>query len=400
MAEKDLRPTRHLLTIRYTIEFITSFFEQNPISQLTVLSMRDGLSHTVSPMSGNPQAHITALQKLRSQNPKGNPSLQNSLDMARGALFHSPSHGTREVIVIYGAIYSADPGDIHRTIRQLVNDSIRCSVVGLAARVAICTELVAKTNNTAKDDMSNYGVALHEQNFRALLMQYITPPAMHQSSTAGQTSASQSQQHGANIPSLLKMGLPNLHSSEKATMCACHGSPTKTGYLCPQCQVKVCSVPAQCPGCGMQLIQSTHLARSYHHLFPLRNFMEVSWADLRRMKRAGERVRKTCASCAVTHFPEPLADTVPHGDHEMGDGAGDMLSGERNGITDGGSTAARRRQSKGNTKKPPTERRMLAGYSETHRYRCENCNEHYCIHCDVLFHDVLHNCPGCLGKLD
>lgn len=400
MAEKDLRPTRHLLTIRYTIEFITLFFEQNPISQLTILAMRDGISHMVSPMSGNPQTHITALQKLRTQDPKGNPSLQNSLDMARGALFHSPSHGTREIIIVYGAIYSADPGDIHKTIRQLVNDSIHCSVVGLAARVAICTELVAKTNNTAKDDMTNYGVALHEQNFRALLMQYITPPAMHQSLMTGNADASQNHQYGANIPSLLKMGLPNLHSTDKATMCACHGNPTKIGYLCPQCQVKVCSVPAQCPGCGMQLIQSTHLARSYHHLFPLRNFVEVSWADLKSMKRAGDRVRKTCASCAVTTFPEPPADALQNGDHSMEEGLSGTAGGERHNTSSRGNDMARRRQSRSGAKKPPTERRMLTGYSETHRYQCENCNEHYCIHCDVLFHDVLHNCPGCLGKLD
>ena len=34
MAEKDLRPNRYLLTLRYIQEFITEFFEQNPISQI------------------------------------------------------------------------------------------------------------------------------------------------------------------------------------------------------------------------------------------------------------------------------------------------------------------------------------------------------------------------------
>jgi transcription initiation factor TFIIH subunit 2 len=86
MSEKDLRPTRYLLTLRYAQEFVVEFFEQNPISQLGVLGMRDGLAVRVSGMSGNPTDHISAIQALRTQDPKGLPSLQNALEMARGAL--------------------------------------------------------------------------------------------------------------------------------------------------------------------------------------------------------------------------------------------------------------------------------------------------------------------------
>lgn len=86
MAESDLRPTRYLLTLRYTSEFVTEFFEQNPISQLGIIGMRDGLAVRVSDMSGNPSDHITNIQELLTQEPKGNPSLQNALDMSRAAL--------------------------------------------------------------------------------------------------------------------------------------------------------------------------------------------------------------------------------------------------------------------------------------------------------------------------
>ncbi|KGO36644.1 hypothetical protein PEX1_026190 [Penicillium expansum] len=87
MSEKDLRPTRYLLTLRYAQEFVREFFEQNPISQLGVLGLRDGLALRVSDMSGNPTEHLTAIQALKTQDPKGLPSLQNGLEMARGALF-------------------------------------------------------------------------------------------------------------------------------------------------------------------------------------------------------------------------------------------------------------------------------------------------------------------------
>jgi transcription initiation factor TFIIH subunit 2 len=86
MAEKDLRPTRYLLTLRFAQEFVLEFFEQNPISQLGILGMRDGVAVRVSNMSGNPTEHLLAIQDLRTKDPKGVPSLQNALEMARGAL--------------------------------------------------------------------------------------------------------------------------------------------------------------------------------------------------------------------------------------------------------------------------------------------------------------------------
>ncbi|KAI9699378.1 MAG: hypothetical protein M1836_002989 [Candelina mexicana] len=147
MAEKDLRPTRYLLTIRYTQDFIIEYFEQNPISQLGIVGMRDGIAIRISDMSGNPNEHIAAIQAYRLQEPKGHPSLQNALLMARGALYHAPSHGTREVLIVFGALLSSDPGDIHETIKDLVDDKIRVGVVGLAAQVAICRELCKKTNS-------------------------------------------------------------------------------------------------------------------------------------------------------------------------------------------------------------------------------------------------------------
>ena len=38
--------------------------------------------------------------------------------------------------------------------------------------------------------------------------------------------------------------------------------------------------------------------------------------------------------------------------------------------------------------------------SESGRYECRACESHFCIDCDMFAHMVLHNCPGCLGRLD
>ncbi|KIV86544.1 hypothetical protein PV11_02147 [Exophiala sideris] len=324
MNEKDLRPTRYLLTLLYTEAFIREFFEQNPISQLGIVGMRDGIAMRISDMSGNPNAHLAAIQKIRKEEPKGSPSLENALEMSRAALFHAPSHGTREVVLIFGALHTSDPGDIHRTIDSLVADKIRATVIGLAAQVAICAELVSKTNNGS---VSNYGVVLHEQHFRELIMAVTTPPVTSQATKSAN--------------SLLMMGFPSRTVEDHPSLCACHTRPSRDGYLCSRCSTKVCSLPSECPVCGLTLILSTHLARSYHHLFPLVNWLEVPWAKAHRST--------ACFACLKGFPPVPPRDQW---------------------------------------NSPSTS-------STSSRYECPVCRHHFCIDCDLFAHEVVHNCPGC-----
>ena len=341
MTEKDLRPTRHLLTINYMIAFIREYFEQNPISQLGILGMRDGVAIQISDMSGNPTDHINAMKALRGTDPKGNPSLQNGIEMARGALYHTPSHGTREVVIILGALHTSDPGDIHDTIKACIKDQIRVSIIGLAAQMYICAEICRKTN---AGDQNCYNVAVDEVNYRELLMGVTTPPVVHSTDTDVQK---------RNQAALLMMGFPSRIVEERATLCACHGNLNRGGYLCSRCKAKVCNLPATCPTCDLTLILSTHLARSYHHLFPLRNWVEVTWA------RAKQKGSVQCFGC-LTPFPAIPANQ----------GTAEQI-------------------------KPAKKSRYAEGASESGRYECETCQNHFCIDCDVFCHEVVHNCPGC-----
>lgn len=87
MAEKDLLPSRYLVTLNYAVDFVREYFEQNPISQLGIVGMRDGVGVRVSDMGGNPAEHVERLREwIEQQEPQGNPSLQNALEMCRGAL--------------------------------------------------------------------------------------------------------------------------------------------------------------------------------------------------------------------------------------------------------------------------------------------------------------------------
>ncbi|OLN95379.1 TFIIH basal transcription factor complex p47 subunit [Colletotrichum chlorophyti] len=347
MTEKDMLPNRYRVTWAYAADFVKEYFEQNPISQLGIIGMRDGVALRISDMSGNPTDHLEKLKSFEMQDPSGNPSLQNALEMCRGALFHAPSHGTREVLVVFGALLSSDPGDIHDTISSLITDRIRVSVVGLAAQVAICAELCTRTN--AGDD-TQYSVCMNDAHFRDLLLAATTPPVTR---TAAQSTAS-----------LLMMGFPSrtLARGDATAVCACHNKPAREGYLCTRCGTRVCRLPIECPACSLTLILSTHLARSYHHLFPLRNWVEVPWADAARST--------ACYSC-LTAFPEP------------------PKARKKDKDKDGVPTTA---DPVAPTPVVPSE---LKGVSESGRYACTVCRNHFCIDCDVYTHEVVHNCPGC-----
>lgn len=348
MAEKDLRPSRHELSLNYACDFVNEYFEQNPISQLAIIGMRDGVASMVSPLGGNPQDHIAALRARKTYECSGDASLQNSLEIARATLFHVPAHGTREILMIYGGLVSSDPGDVRQTIASLVQDKIRVRIVGLAASLAICREIVRLTNG---GNAEGYGVILDEYHFKDLLMLATTPPATTTAAARKKTS-------------LIMIGFPSRVDEEEATLCACHGRITNAGYYCPRCSSKVCSLPVECPVCSLTLILSTHLARSYHHLFPLRNWEEVSWEDA--------ELSTSCFACQATFPPAQKLSRRGRADAAAIDKANPAISA----ASAAAAAAAQQQQS-------------------SRRYGCPQCRQHFCVECDIFAHEVMFECPGC-----
>lgn len=288
-------------------------------------------------------------------------------------LSHAPAHGTREILILFGSLLSSDPGDIHNTITALKTSHITCSVIGLAAQVAICRTLVSRTNPSVSPSKS-YCVALNEIHYRELLMRITTPPATSSSSDDPQAQAIKS--------SLLMMGFPSRIIDPTPTLCACHSRPTRGGYLCSRCSSKVCSLPTSCPACGLTLILSTHLARSYHHLFPLQNWSEVSW------HQATQSDQKSCFGCQST-FSEKPSKGIAHQLMPPPAGVGKLRA------SFGGTAASKGESPSANPKSRPGVR---DGVSESGRYACGNCGRFFCIDCDVFAHEVVHNCPGCQSR--
>lgn len=204
-------------------------------------------------------------------------------------------------------------------------------------------------------------------------MRATTPPATPSSSSTG------AEEEAAIKSSLLMMGFPSRIVDPAPTLCACHSRPTRGGYNCSRCASKVCSLPTACPACGLTLILSTHLARSYHHLFPLQNWSEVSWS------RATHSKQKCCFGCQAA-FPENPIKPHPH----------DVSSSVEPWKTSLAGTASRPIKPKPNAN--TVTGTSKDGVSESGRYECGNCGRFFCIDCDVFSHEVVHNCPGCQSR--
>ncbi|KAL5013917.1 hypothetical protein ScPMuIL_008187 [Solemya velum] len=252
MNDQDLRPSRLVATLKLLEYFIEEYFDHNPISQLGVITTRNKRAEKLTELGGNPRRHISSVQSLKTTTCQGEPSLQNSLELAAQTL----------------SLTTCDPGDINDTIKILNDSNTRCSVIGLSAEVRICKKLCQSTGG-------KYAVILDEHHYKDLLGTQVSPPP----ATANSES------------SLIRMGFPHHQLSgqkdgEMPSMCMCHIDSQSVhgfstiGYFCPQCKSKYCELPIECKACGLTLVSAPHLARSYHHLFPLNTFKEVPVMEL------------------------------------------------------------------------------------------------------------------------
>lgn len=220
-------------------------------------------------------------------------------------------------------------------------------------------------------------MALDEIHYREILMRATTPPAIS-------SSPNDPQAQLAIKPSLLMMGFPSRIVDPTPTLCACHSRPTRGGYLCSRCSSKVCSLPASCPVCGLTMILSTHLARSYHHLFPLQNWSEVSW------HRASQSDQKSCFGCQSA-FPEKPSRNI---DSQLMPPPGHGVGKARTSL----SGAAASKDENSPSAIPEDRPGARDSVSKSGRYACGNCGRFFCIDCDVFAHEVVHNCPGCQSR--
>ena len=129
---------------------------------------------------------------------------------------------------------------------------------------------------------------------------------------------------------------------ETETSCLMDNS---SGYNCPQCGSRYCELPVECKQCGLTLVSAPHLARSCHHLFHIKPFIERA------------KLPET------TYFALRVQSLLMN----------------RNGCKHGS---------------------RLFGLQICHFtvlflqvYECETCNQIVCLDCDLFIREILHICP-------
>lgn len=330
MAATDWSPARGEAVAAVADAWIRAFFDENPISQLAVVALRDGVAELLSTLSSSPRAHTDALAAAVTSGCYGDASLENGVRLAAAVLAPIPAYGSREVLVLFGGLATCDPGDVQAAIDGLAADGVRASVVGIDAEVYILSRLASVTGGT-------YTVATAEVHFGELLAAHVTPPP-----TVGDGVP----------PTLIRMGFPILRSLP-APRPAFDDSlaARRIGYVCPRCEAWIAHVPAECVLCGLTLVSSPHLARSYHHLFPVAKFAERPAAKAAAAAAASAAsTASTAAAAASAAAPQPVGCF----------GCGRPLQRD---------TAL--------------------------RLECARCGHDFCLDCDTYVHESLHNCPGC-----
>jgi len=307
----------------------------------------------------------------------GPPSLENALKVAAAMLAGTPAnYVSRELLVVASSSSLVDPGDVFAAVEKVRAEKVRCSVVHTAVLMEVYRKLAEKTEG-------RFGVARDAPHLAELLAEHLTPPPASRAAAL----------EGAGFCSFVKMGFPAQHLGPSAGSSAGDTAPAYCAdvdavhpapYYCPRCQAPTPALPSTCRVCALPLIANSHLARSYHHLFPVPPFDVVGRALAKRDPAAA--VADACRACGERFPPPPL---VVGAARERGDDAMDVVREGRAPPRNGGDGAAA--DEGGNDGDDDGD-----AVADEARRRCPKCAWVFCEACDGLIHESLFACPGCV----
>jgi transcription initiation factor TFIIH subunit 2 len=392
--------------------FANEYYDQNPLSHLGIIICKNGEAQVLSLLTGSKRSTATALGALRegvasglvggAGKDAGEFSLQNGIEVAGRSLGHMPQHGSREILVIVGALSTCDPGDVLvDSLPRLLNAGIRVNCLAMCAEMHICRKISESSGGVM-------GVALDGNHLKDLLMNFIAPPPALKNND---------NDRGAdtNTCTFVAMGFPTRTTEDVPTLIHTvsstgSGSVTRenklffgrTAYVCPRCKAKASELPCDCAVCGLKLVLAPHLARSFHHLFPVPPFTEVlEETEIEKSKEKTTYIPEvTSSSCYSFDPPAKLGYKMNTETKEVQIDSSLFFSTKdcdrvcfsclkKIGLHEIMNNSRR----KGKSSKQST-----GGEAESLRFQCPDCSNIFCSDCDEYLHGTLHNCPGCLCK--
>jgi len=337
---EDMRPNRGAALLPLLIKFIREFFNQNPLSQLGLIACKDGKAERITDLSGSPETHVKAIKKaFASDGIGGSFSLQNGLEQAMEGLRDVPPFGAREIIAVISSLSTCDPGNINDSVRKVKKMKARTNVICVAAETRVFKRLSEETKG-------KFSVSMDQSHLTRLILECAPPPALLLETAK---------------PALVEMGFPRREprkfgagAGDEDDRDVLTIGPKNGEYRCPRCEARAEELPSQCGTCQLSLVSSPHLARSYHHLFPVMPFVEVKVDEEEEEEEEEKKKRKKSSKEGDDDKSSFLRECF--GCCVAVDASTGMLS------------------------------------------KCLKCEKEFCFACDVYIHDRLHNCVGCLAS--
>ena len=252
----DYKPSRLELIYNSAIDFVRGFFDVNPLSQMMIVVTKNKKAFIASPMSSSSKSHLDNIKETIREDPTGQPSVQRALDLAFSCLKHVPDYAQKELLYLASALGTSDVENIFDIFNKLSNEKVRCSVVGMGGEVYVLRKMADTTGGV-------HHIAMDSDHYRMLINAHKSPPALEKNKFS-------------NLAFPMKVGFPQKVDGSKWDVDPKTMSIFNGGYECPTCKTRNDgSLPLACYVCGLNLLSSPHIARSYHHLRKVPEFVEI-----------------------------------------------------------------------------------------------------------------------------
>lgn len=243
-ADTDYKPRRFEFLVNAVGRFAQRFLQENPLAEIGVAALRDGICEEVVPMSTNSDEVRNRILSTAEAGPKGSMSLVNALVRVQHGLEQAPSYGMREALLFTASLSSCDPPQtsLGEVLEALDRQRVRISVISVSPEFFVLRDVCRRTNGT-------FQVALDADHFEELWHGHLAPPPC------------------TTEPKLIRMGFPRQSIEGAApSVCACHMKRHHRLFVCPQCHSRVCQVPIRCPVCELSLVSAPVIARTFRHI--------------------------------------------------------------------------------------------------------------------------------------